>query len=62
MNNPKCKPSKRREIGQKTAEGVASAALRAFFAVLLSAIAAAGGGYPATPKDIPARTGTTAVW
>ena len=36
---------KAREIGQKTADGVASAALWAFVALLLSAIAAAVGGY-----------------
>lgn len=50
---------KAREIGQKTADGVASAALWAFVALLLSAIAAAVGGYLATPKDIPARAATT---
>lgn len=49
---------KAREIGQKTAEGVSSAALWAFLALLLSAIAAAVGGYLATPKDIPARAET----
>lgn len=47
---------KAREVGQKTADGVASAALWAFVALLLSAIAAAIGGFLATPKDIPART------
>ena len=52
---------KARELGQKTADGVASAALWAFFALLLSVIAAAVGGYLATPKDIPARVGTTTV-
>lgn len=50
---------KAREVGQKTADGVASAALWAFVALLLSALAAAFGGYLATPKDIPARAGTT---
>lgn len=52
---------KAREVGQKTADGIASAALWAFIALLLSAIAAAIGGYLATPKDIPARAGTTTV-
>ncbi len=50
-----------REVGQKTADGVASAALWAFVALLLSAIAAAVGGYLATPKDIPAQNTTTPV-
>ncbi len=49
---------KAREIGQTTADATASAALWAFVALLLSAIAAALGGYLATPKDIPARTET----
>ena len=52
---------KAREVGQQTADGVARAALWAFVALLLSAIAAAVGGYLATPKDIPARAGTTAT-
>lgn len=51
---------KAREIGQATADATASAALWAFVALLLSAVAAAVGGYLATPKDIPARTETTA--
>lgn len=45
-----------RQVGQKTAEGVPSAALWAFGTLPLSAIAAAVGGYLATPKDIPAGT------
>ncbi len=49
---------KAREVGQKTAEGVSKAALWAFVALLLSALAAAIGGYLATPKDIPARAET----
>ena len=52
---------KAREVGQKTADGVASAALWASLALLLSGLAAAVGGYLATPKDIPAQAGTTAV-
>jgi hypothetical protein len=50
---------KAREVGQKTADGVASAAAWGFLALLLSAIAAAVGGYLATPKDILARPVTT---
>ena len=49
-----------REVGQATADGVSSAALWAFAALLLSAIAATLGGYLATPKDIPARRTTLA--
>lgn len=45
-----------RNVGQATADGVASAALWAFVALLLSAIAATLGGFLAMPKDIPARS------
>lgn len=41
---------KTREIGQATADRVASAALWTFAALLLSALAGAGGGYLAAPK------------
>lgn len=40
-----------REAGQAAAEGVASAALWTFVGLLLSAVAAAYGGYSATPHD-----------
>jgi polyhydroxyalkanoate synthesis regulator phasin len=40
-----------REAGQAAAEGVASAALWTFVGLLLSAAAAASGGYFATPQD-----------
>ena len=46
---------KAREIGQKTADATSSAALWAFVALLFSAVAAALGGFLATPKNIPAR-------
>ncbi len=45
-----------REVGQRTADATSSAALWAFVALLLSAIAAAVGGFLATPKEIPARS------
>lgn len=48
-----------REVGEKTASGVAKAATSAFFALLLSAIAAAIGGYLATPRDLTTRNTTT---
>lgn len=50
-----------REVGQKTADTTASAALWAFAALLLSALAAAIGGYLATPKDILTRTDNAAA-
>lgn len=50
---------KAREVGQKTADGVASAALWGFLVLLLSALAAALGGWLAAPKDIPARADAT---
>lgn len=43
---------KAREIGQQTAEGVTKAAIWTFIALLASAIAAAAGGYLATPRDL----------
>jgi hypothetical protein len=43
----------------KPGDGVASAALWAFIVLLSSVMAAAVSGYLATPKDIPARAGTT---
>jgi len=52
---------KAREVGQKTADGVSKAALWAFAALLLSALAAAIGGYLATPKNLIARRGTEAA-
>lgn len=50
---------KARQVGQQTADTTSSAALWAFVALLLSAIAAAVGGFLATPKPIPARTTET---
>ena len=44
-----------RQVGQSTAEGVTKAAIWGFFALLSGAVAAALGGYLATPKDIAAR-------
>lgn len=43
---------KAREIGQATAEGVTKAAIWAFIALLASGIAAAIGGFLATPRDL----------
>ncbi len=50
---------KARQIGQQTADATSSAALWAFVALLLSAVAAAVGGFLATPKPLPARTENT---
>ncbi len=61
INKPKRKPHKRRVKLGKTAEDITKAAIWAFIAFLASGIAAAIGGYLATPKDIAARTATTAV-
>lgn len=50
-----------REAADKTASGVSKAALSGFFALLISALAAALGGYLATPRDIPVRSAATTV-
>jgi len=50
-----------REVGEKTASGVSKAAISAFFALLFSLIAAAIGGYLATPRDLTTRNATSTV-
>lgn len=44
-----------REVGEKTASGVSKAATSAFFALLFGLLAAAVGGYLATPRDLTTR-------
>lgn len=51
---------KAREVGQKAAEGVAKAAIWAFIALLASGLAAAIGGYLATPRDLSAANAASA--
>jgi hypothetical protein len=49
-----------REVGEKTASGLAKAAISAFFALLVSLIAAAVGGYLAAPRDLTTRNAAAA--
>lgn len=46
-----------REAGAATAEGVSTAAIWTFIGLLISAAAAAAGGYVATPRDLSIRAG-----